>query len=472
MLTDQHPSPTRPRVMRIVCLFLLWVGASTIKTHAEGFAFFRYDDDFRYLSDPANRMSWYDDFKYIPLGDSPGSYLSLGADLRERVESYDEGYFGLADAPHTTYDLSRAQVDADAHVDKVRVFVQLGSYEEWGRKPGAIPTDDGKGDVQQAFVDYAATVGPGTLTLRGGRFEMKFGEGLIVSPREGPNIRQAWDGAWAFYDEADIRVDMLAARPVTDKPGYFNDTNDNQQALWGAYVTDRKLAVPNYKADVYYFGNVNHSVSLYTGAAPTGEEHTSTFGGRFYGQVAAFDSTSEAAFQTGHFAGRGVRAFAIHNELGWTWQDVTWKPRVGLRVDVLSGSSHPAQGTVQTFNALYPNVSYGSDAVLEAPANLIEGGLDLHAHPSPSVDVEYTGGGLWRYSIHDAFYASPLFPLIPGDAGAQRYIGTEQQIAGNWAINPHLSVRASVVHFSVGQFVVNARGRDTNFAMFYVFARI
>ena len=110
--------------------------------------------------------------------------------------------------------------------------------------------------------------------------------------------------------------------------------------------------------------------------------------------------------------------------------------------------------------------------MLEAPANLIEAGLDVHLHPIDALDIQYTGGGLWRYSTRDAFYASPLFPLIAGNAGNQRYSGLEQQIAANWRINPYLSLRASVVHFSIGDFVREARGRDTNFAMFYIAARL
>jgi hypothetical protein len=120
---------------------------------ADGFAFFRYDDDFTYLSDPSKRISWYDEIKYIPLGAEASHYLSIGGDLRERVESYSDGYFGLADAPHTTYLLSRALLDADLHWEDARAFVQLGNAVEWNRQPAALPTDDNRGDVQQALMD-------------------------------------------------------------------------------------------------------------------------------------------------------------------------------------------------------------------------------------------------------------------------------------------------------------------------------
>ncbi len=88
----------------VACLWLCCVSSGA---YADGFAFFRYDDDFKYLSDPSKRVSWYDETKYIPLGDDATHYLSIGADLRERVESYSDGYFRLADAPHTRRRLNR-----------------------------------------------------------------------------------------------------------------------------------------------------------------------------------------------------------------------------------------------------------------------------------------------------------------------------------------------------------------------------
>jgi hypothetical protein len=102
-----------------------------------------------------------------------------------------------------------------------------------------VATDNNRGDVQQAFIDFAPQISGGKATVRLGRFELKFGEGLVVSPREGPNIRQAWDGAWVFYAVPGLRVDLLAVRPVDDKAGWFEDTANPKQQLWGAYVTAR-----------------------------------------------------------------------------------------------------------------------------------------------------------------------------------------------------------------------------------------
>jgi Alginate export len=271
--------------------------------------------------------------------------------------------------------------------------------------------------------------------------------------------------------EPGLRVDALAVRPVMDEAGWFEDTANPDQQLWGAYVTATPAALKDYAVDVYYFNNINHAVAFYASTRGPGSEHTSTSGGRFYGHIGGFDSTVETAVQIGTFNGRDVRAFAIHSEMGWAFKDAAGAPRLGVKADVLSGGGNPSGGTVHTFNALYPNYSYGTEAVLEAPSNLIDAGLDLHIYPNPALDFQYTGAGLWRYSAQDAFYAAPLIPLIPGNPGSQRHVGSEHQIAGNWRINPFVTMRATLVHYSVGQFVTDARGRDTNFAMLDVATR-
>ena len=87
-----------------------------------------------------------------------------------------------------------------------------------------------------------------------------------------PNIRQAWDGGWLFYTLPGWRVDILAVRPVEDKPGLFEDTANSNQQLWGAYLTMNRLVLKDYAIDAYYFNNINHAVAFYAGTRGPGSE--------------------------------------------------------------------------------------------------------------------------------------------------------------------------------------------------------
>jgi hypothetical protein len=43
---------------------------------------------------------------------------------------------------------------------------------------------------------------------------MRFDDGAIVSLRDGPNVRQSWDGLWSFYTLASGEIDVFAVKPV------------------------------------------------------------------------------------------------------------------------------------------------------------------------------------------------------------------------------------------------------------------
>ena len=81
---------------------LVWVGGAASgavdgpsSTPARpGYKSFRFDEDFSALADPALRTQPLDDLKYIPLGDEPRTWLTLGGEARTRYEYFNEPGFG------------------------------------------------------------------------------------------------------------------------------------------------------------------------------------------------------------------------------------------------------------------------------------------------------------------------------------------------------------------------------------------
>src|SRR5207253_2335767 len=109
--------------------------ANAMHAHAQGspvaeppnYQSLRYNEDYRYLRDPARRTEFWDQLKYISLGADPNSYLSFGGELRERVEDYVSPQFGIAGARPNAYLLHRFLVSGDLHItENFRAFVQLG----------------------------------------------------------------------------------------------------------------------------------------------------------------------------------------------------------------------------------------------------------------------------------------------------------------------------------------------------------
>jgi hypothetical protein len=448
---------------RLILSVLLWAGmgacaAAQSVGPAAPTSPFRYDDDPTvFARAPADDL--YARLKFIPLAEN--SYLSFGADLRERVESSDVGLLGFRDKTSDIYDLHRLLVYADLQLGPdLRVFGQVGNHDETGRAPGPAPTDVDRFDVQQAFVDLSHAVAGGRATLRVGRAEMSYDDGAIIGLRDGPNVRQVWDGVRGIYVTGPWRWDVFAVKPVQVNPGVLDDGPQPGQSLEGVHLTTAPALISPLTLDAFYYRNINPNVSL----LPTsGREASNTFGARLRGAEGRLDASGGLIGQTGELGNRPVRAFSAHVDAGWSFP-APGTPHLLLRADVLSGGD-PRKNTVETFNGLYPNVAYSTEATIEAPANLIQAGLVARVDPLPTLRLQYTLEGLWRYSTKDAFYAAPLIPLVRPDGTNDRYSGMEQQVSMAWRLNPIVTLNAAYVHFGVGEFIRRGGGHDENFGM-------
>jgi hypothetical protein len=91
--------------------------------------FNRWQEDWSVLADPRMPREPFDELKYIPLSaDDPHTYLSFGADLRERFEALDAARFGVGPGRNNDYLISRLETHADLRLGSaVQMFVQLQS---------------------------------------------------------------------------------------------------------------------------------------------------------------------------------------------------------------------------------------------------------------------------------------------------------------------------------------------------------
>src|SRR4051812_21761077 len=163
-----------------------------------GYQKLRYDEDYLYLRNPANRSDIWDPIKYIPLNNAGDWYLSLGGEARERYEYYKNYRWNPRALDTDGYLLQRYLLHADLHLgESVRVFGQIqSSLEDW-RAGGPRPSDEDRLDIHQPFADARLWAGDGkdAATLRVGRQEMLYGSQRLISVREDPNVRRCFDGA-------------------------------------------------------------------------------------------------------------------------------------------------------------------------------------------------------------------------------------------------------------------------------------
>lgn len=288
----------------------------------------RYQEDYSYLADPAQRTDAWDHLKYIPLGHGGRTYLSFGGEWRERYE-YLDGYLTNPDPDHIV--MHRLMLSADLHVgDAFRTFVQISHLSQSGRDGGSIATDENKFDFQQAFFDVSAALSADErATLRVGRHEMVYGSGRFVAIREGPNSRRSFDGVRINYTSSNFQLDGFVTRPVTILPGGFDDKPNTDQAFWGVYSVTRYT--PGHALDLYYFGN-DYERSNYVEGTESERRHT--IGLRLWGKEGAFDYNLEPVYQFGDFGDLTISAWGVALDVGWTFAALPFKPRLGVKANI------------------------------------------------------------------------------------------------------------------------------------------
>ena len=445
-----------------VAAALLTAGAAraTPPSPAPAFKPDRTAEDYSYLRDPARRGNWSDAYKFIPLDEGGSVYLSLGGEVRERVESFGAPRFGLAGGSADTYLLQRILTHADLRLGAhVRVFAQLGAYEAFGKRQLAAPDEDHL-DVQQLFVELRPAAG---LSARAGRQEMMFNPlQRFVSLRDGTNVRQSFDGGRVTYNRGPLRLEAFLTRPVTLERGVFDDSRNRDQQFGGVYASLRLGAQGSSSIDAYWFVLGRENLA----AGPLmGRERRHSLGLRYAGTSGRFDWDAEGVYQFGDSVGRDIGAWAASADLGYTISPSPLRPRLGLRFDTGSGDDDPADNRVGGFHPLFPSGPYFNEANLTSWTNLVAIRPNVRIQPAERLTLQAAVQWKWREDIDDAVYLGPTAPLADTRNNLAREIGQAYTLDANFQVNRNLALRAYYLHHSAGEAIRVAGGQSVDFVM-------
>lgn len=426
------------------------------------FKLLRYDEDYRYLRDPAMRADFWDPAKYVPFG-SPGWFVSLGGEIRERFEDYSASNFGVPGPRGDGYLMHRALLHADLHAgESLRAFVQLGNQLAMGKDVTTPPYVD-QLDVQQAFVDLRVPLpapAQDPLLVRVGRQEMAFGAQRLVSIRDAPNVRRAFDGLRLGSSLGSARVDAFATRPVLLKDGSFDDRPNQAQGFWGVYATMPAAFLPATSADLYYLGFENDRALFSDGS---GAERRHSLGGRLSGRHGRWDWDWEALFQFGSLASQQIRAWGFSTDTGYTFAASAWHPRAGIKATMGSGDRNPHDGTIGTYNGLFPKLAYFNQAGLIGASNVLDIQPSLTLVPAAGIKLTFACDFIWRATTHDAVYTSAGIP-VPGTAGRSgQYSSSQLSVDVAWQASRHVLVNGGAVYVDESRTLKAVGGHNTRF---------
>ncbi len=410
----------------------------------------RFLENYEYLRDSTKAKHFYDPIKYIPLNESGTTYLSLGGETKIFYQSIynrqDEG---------EGYMLVRLMLHADLQVGKrFRLFVQPASGSDFFKDAPPSPVDRDELFLLNAFADYDFIAQKDkSLTLRVGRQELNYGSGHLVTIREGPNVRQYWEGAKVSYNKRGLIVDAFATQYGTNEPGAFdNPILDSDETFWGTYVQLEKGILKESKTDLYYLG-FNQDRTQFFNAS--GEETRHSLGFRVYNNANIFDYNVEVTGQFGKAGNRDIQALGIFSDIGYTFDTAkAFQKRIGLKTNYFSGDSDADDDKLNTFNPMYPRQGLYNGAAALYGSNF------WYIHPSFTVtygkefSFNFNWAWYWRTQKEDGIYVNGSgIPLIAPTDSDKLQLGSQLDFNFKYTFNKYTFINVDYSHFFAQGFI-------------------
>ncbi|MEM9337112.1 MAG: alginate export family protein [Bacteroidota bacterium] len=403
------------------------------------FSLLRQDDNVEEWGE-AEKKSRYDGFKWIKLG--PDQVLSFGGSYRGQYERFSNEEFSFSPNRENGWYLQRILLHSDLRFgSKFRVFGELGSSLIEGKEDLA-PVDRDRLYMNQLFAEFKVE----NLTITAGRENLKLGSRRLLDPREGPNVRRAFDHLSAEWVNGERNFLLFGGSPVVPREGVFDNLGfQNKEWLWGAYVG--KLLTGDVHLDAYYLGS-NYSESTY--GLGTGDERRHSIGVRTWKSTREWRYDNEAVFQFGSFGERDILAWTISFNIK---NQLNEKHQLGVKTELISGST--SENRLGTFNPLYPRGAYFGRVARFGPANLI----DVHPYwtfRTGKFTMELDYDVFWRFSKDDVIYGPPMNIVLEGTSD-QRFIA--QQIGGifNYEFSPFAVVEVETNFIFPGSYIETIR---------------
>ncbi|MCM0000122.1 MAG: alginate export family protein [Erythrobacter sp.] len=354
----------------------------------------------------------------------PPPAIRLSGDLRERVTWQSALAFDSTDPDAGLFWTQRVALAADASLaPAVRVRAALVSALIEGESEQS-PVERNVLDLQEAFVE----LGPETAFVRIGRQEIRLGSQRLVAVRDGTTVRRTWDGVRGHAMLGKVTLDAFALRLVAVRPeGVFNDGRNENRDLAGVQAS---FPAPLGALEAYWLLTIHDERRTIAG---TGDERRHSLGLRAHGEAQGWFWDWEAAYQTGRFAGGDIAAWTLATKTGYRWEGRKWQPELMLSANIASGDGDPGDGTLRTFNALYPNASYFSENAVLGPANFFNLHPYLKLRPRENLTVGLDLNLFWRLERADGVY-NPQGALIraPG-ASRKRFVDAALSGVIEWA---------------------------------------
>ena len=150
---------------------------------------------------------------------------------------------------------------------------------------------------------------------------------------------------------------------------------------------------------------------------------------------------------------------------GHTWENLKWKPRLGLEYSFASGDTDPNDDKDESFLNLFPtNHKFSGYMDFFARKNIHNPVGSLKFAPAPKLTVRLDGHGFWLASNEDAWYrangVAQVRPFSPAAAEAETFVGTELDLTVGYTVHRALKFLFGCSHFFAGPYLQDTGSSD------------
>lgn len=405
--------------------------------------------------------------KPVRLG-SDEIHLKLGGESRYRFEYRDD--FNLTDARYEddAVNLLRNRLNLDLQWRPegsggpgYRFFAEgqaAQSFAESGLNKSSLFVN--QLDLRQLFFETEKPFSDLPLTVKAGRQELAYGDERFVGPLNWTNTARVFDAVktvWSYPEW--LQLDAFFAQVVRPEIRQADKTvhDDN---FYGLYASFKK--VRNHVLDTFLFIRHTQDESLVSEqGTQRGDLREYTVGNRFKGKWRSLDYGLEYAVQSGRRAHDSIQAWALHQELGYTFTKVMASPRLYGEYNHASGDRNPTDGVVSTFDQLFPT-NHNKYGLMDFMGLKNMNNILLGASAKPHAKLLAAAEFHWFFldAKESPWYSASGSVFRAANAQASTHLGEEIDLYGTYALNANLSFLAGYSHFFPGPFAEDTGGDD------------
>jgi len=384
--------------------------------------------------------------------------ITTGGELRYRLELRDDFNFNDEAFEDDAVHLLRTRLHVDVGAGSLaRLFIQ-GQDAQSVAGSGLNRTNGfiNRLDLRQLFVELTSPVEALPAKLKVGRQELSYGEQRFVGAFDWSNVARVFDAvklsaapaAWAQVDAWFSQV-VLTDRVRPDSADHGDD-------FYGLYASLKP--VKEHVLDAFLFIRHDRDNELRGEiAGHRGQLKEYTLGNRFRGQRVNMDYGLEWAWQFGSRAHEDIKAWAWHNEAGYTFAQIPGRPRLGMEYNHGSGDDNASDGEAGNFDNLFPtnHPSYGY-IDFASLRNLDHVEVNLAVKPAKPLTLAAKHHWFFRDTNKSAWFNAGQGVIRAAGASASETLGQETDLLVKWQVSRQVDALAGYSRFHTGAFV-----RDT-----------